>query len=96
MPLRRKHPSRNIHTLDARMLARAPDTHLRARGQQIGGGWRGRVDDVVEVHLVQEDVGGRGGQVEQRAPDVRELDGRVREFPLPVGFGGDGRAERAA
>lgn len=57
---------------------------------------RGRVDDGVEVHFVQLDVGLRGGHVEERAADGGERDGRVRELPFAGGVGTYGRAEHAA
>ena len=89
MPLRRKQSPLNIHTLHTGMLTRAPDMDFRRRVQQRRGFWGGRVDDVVQVHLMEIDFAVCRREVEEGAAYVREGYGRVREFPFVVFVGGD-------
>ena len=94
MALAGKQPLLDVHTLDLRVVRGGPDVHVCAGFEQSGGVGAGRVDDVVEVHLVQAE-GGTGG-LEEFPPDGGEVEFGVGQLPLPVGLGLDGRAEGAA
>jgi hypothetical protein len=96
MPLRRENPLRDIYTLHASMVTGAPDMNFRPGGEEIGGGWRGHGDDVVEMHLMEADGVLRFGEGEEGLTEGRKLDGRVRELPVVVGVGLDAGAEGAA
>lgn len=60
MPLRELHvalagkqPLLNVHALHLRVVRGGPDVHVRPGLEHVGCSRAGRVDDVVEVHLVE-------------------------------------------
>lgn len=75
MALRCKHSLLNIDALNASMIACAPYMHLRAIGEQVCSCDRGRVNDVVEVHLVQVNAVFGLGECEELAAYVSEDNG---------------------
>ena len=89
-----KQPLLDVYALHLRVVRGGPDVHICPELEQVGCLRAGRVDDVVEVHLVQAYSGGCG--FEEFLADGGEDERGVRELPLPVGLGLDRRAEGAA
>jgi hypothetical protein len=70
MALRREKALLDIHSLNAGMFTCTPNMYFRSFFQQIGGLRARRVDNVVDMHLVEVDLALAVGQVEDLAADV--------------------------
>ena len=75
MPLACEQPLLNIHTLHLGVIRRCPNMYLCPLLEQIRRLGARRVDDVVDVHLVQADLG--LVRPEELLADVGEIQLRV-------------------
>lgn len=98
--LRREQPVDHVQPLHGRVRAAAPAHDLGSlclalapRQQLTGGVRRGRLRDLVLVHLVQEDVVGAGA--EQALARRVDVDARVAQLPVAGGRGRDRAPEQA-